>query len=1299
MKSSPVADRSLLGGRFQVEREVGRGGVGVVYRAFDLETAQWVALKLIAVEGVETAEEERFLREGKLLAELDHPHIVKLVSCGKLEEIPYVAMEWLDGEDLAARHRRAPLGLRDAIEVVRQIAVALDTAHRAGVIHRDIKPSNIFLMRQAGDNDRPVAKLVDFGVALENDVRLTRTGVVVGTPAYMAPEQAKAEGVLDARADIYSLGATLFELVAGRPPHVGPTAIATLARLVTTDAPRLSELVPQVPPPLDALVATMLATEPTKRPERAIEVAEALSRVASDASTTEAALPRGAAAVQATAALQGSRLFTSIVALGVAGDERADLVEQLRARGVDAVALGHDAVAAHVGARRALGGEAARALELGRFLAEQGGKIGVATGRSKVDLTKPVGEVVDRAAALAHGAEAGQVLADTTTSELARGRFEFQARGDGSSVVGPALSGKRTEGSAGAPFVGREAELTQIVTTYERCVDEKTPVVVSIIGAPGIGKSRLVREVLARIATQANPPKIVVVRSESFGRGHPLGLAADIVRALLGTSKGSSFEAAREALAEAMPTSSGGPREAAAAQELLARLVANEALPEGRDQRGARDELWLAMTEFVVHTADLEPRVLVLEDMQWADAESQSWIEHTLGRAQHRPLLVLAVARPELFRQEVEKNESLRFAGRDHVRVDLRPLSRRAARAIATSILGDKADEPLLDRIAAQAAGSPLFAEELAHLTASGRGTETAATIEAAIQVSLDALDERCRDAVLRLSIFGLSGWDGGLLALGVASPETALKQLAAADLLVEQAGSRLAGAREWAFKHALVRDVAYASLADPQKKALHALAGAWLAKMGEDAATVAKHFEIGDRWADAAVHWEKAARRALATNALSDAVKLAEAALDHAEGKAASFARAQLLDEAWTRLDPRAADRETAVIALQESIFDESSQLRAEGARARYDYARGTGLDDIVARLSDVRTRARALGLTDEEARSTAILATRHAFGGRLDDAEREADYLLELAETRGIAAAAVDAWQSLAVVRQTRGELASALLARQNATRAAKEAGLKEREAMLSVNVGFALTTIGARDEARRAIDAGLALAHAIGSPGAIRHGRMNLLGWTATFGADAALDPELATARADADDAATGAWAAPDRGNLGVLFYRGCEWLAASAPEAPARARALFKIATEAYRVTGNRDLIPVALGRWAEAEYRAGDRARARALAEEAAGLLEQGAPSLLNESPVFLVLHHAYLDDGDGEAAQIAIARGMVPLTRRLAGLQDTPYARLFLTALPHNEALLKKARDYGLVPAEVDRALSPDGTP
>ena len=351
---------------------------------------------------------------------------------------------------------------------------------------------------------------------------------------------------------------------------------------------------------------------------------------------------------------------------------------------------------------------------------------------------------------------------------------------------------------------------------------------------------------------------------------------------------------------------------------------------------------------------------------------------------------------------------------------------------------------------------------------------------------------------------------DDGLAALGVPAPEASLKQLAAADLVVEQADSRLSGAREWAFKHALVRDVAYATLGEAQKKILHAMAGAWLAKMGEDAATVAKHFDTGDRPAEAATYWEKAARRALSTNALSEAVRMAEMALAHAESKPTTFARALLLDEAWSRLDPRAADRETAVIALEDSVFDGASRVRADGARARYDNARGRGASDIVLRLSEARAEAKRLGLADEEARCTATLASRHAFGGNLESAEREAAHLLEIAETRAIPHAAIDAWQALAVVRQTRGELASALEARKNARRAASQAGRMEREAMLSMNVGFALTTIGAQKEARDSIEAGLAIAHAIGSVGAIRHGRMNLLGWTATLGPDALSRP---------------------------------------------------------------------------------------------------------------------------------------------------------------------------------------------
>ena len=181
---SSTSPYAILGGRFEIEREVGRGGVGVVYRALDRETGQPVALKLMAGAGLDASEEARFAREAEVLKSLDHPHIVKLLDCGAYDEVPYVAMEWLEGEDLAARQRRAPLPLAQALEIARQIALALDRAHGAGIIHRDVKPSNVFLLAQ-GSGDALHAKLVDFGVALNEDARLTRTGVVVGTSMFL----------------------------------------------------------------------------------------------------------------------------------------------------------------------------------------------------------------------------------------------------------------------------------------------------------------------------------------------------------------------------------------------------------------------------------------------------------------------------------------------------------------------------------------------------------------------------------------------------------------------------------------------------------------------------------------------------------------------------------------------------------------------------------------------------------------------------------------------------------------------------------------------------------------------------------------------------------------------------------------------------------------------------------------------------------------------------------------------------------------------------------------------------------
>ena len=1292
---SPAA--SLLAGRFVIEREVGRGGVGIVYRARDHVSDQDVALKVIALPGVDAGEEARFRREGRVLAGLNHPGIVRVVAFGQLEEgQPYIAMEWLEGEDLAQRQRRAPLPLTKSLKVAADVCDALAAAHAAGIIHRDVKPSNVILVGSgAGQKGELEVKLVDFGVAAAEDAKLTRTGAIVGTPAYMAPEQARGDGEIDARADLYALGATLFEMITGRPPHLGPTPIAILARLVTTPAPRLSEVLIDAPARLDNLMADLLATAPSERPTSAADVARELREIddeigahSSDRLTRSDAHEAAPASLTTGSKSGGTRLITSIVATHVPkGASRARLLTHLRARGADATELGGDAIVSHLGVRKALGDEALRALDLGLRIAKLNATVGVATGRTRIDRTRPTGEVVDRAAALARDAARGQVLADTTTTELTRGRYELQLRGDGSAVVGTALRGRR-EIAGGAPFVGREADLAQIVAAFDRCIEDRTPIVVTVTGAPGLGKTRLRREALSRIASHASAPRIILARSESFAKSHALGVVGEVARGLTGVAKGAPLQEALDATDVLIAVSDVPCSESA--RELLARLIANEALPELDDTRGARDALWLVLTDMTVGMARSNPLVVVLEDAQWADSESLGWMDHLLARAAGKPLFVLAAARPTLWRDDPS-----RFEGRDHVRIELRPLSRRQARAIAASILGDRATgergEALTDSIAQQSAGLPLFAEELARLAAVGRDASDAPTIEAAMQVHLDTLDDFGRDAAAKLAVFGLVGWDLGLEAVGVANAPEALRELAAAEILVEQAHARFAGTREFAFKHALMREVAYASLGEDALHESHSRAGRWLAKMGEDDAIVARQLDLAGEGVAAAGYQEKAARRALAAHALPEAVSLAEKALAFAEDLPTQFARAQLLDEAWNRLDARAGERDTAVRAMEDAVHDTASEVRARGARVRYEDACG-GDAETSQRLDEVRRAAQDAGLPDEEARSAAALAARYAYAGELDKAAEAADALLTLSQRHNIAGAAVDAWQTLAVVRQGRGEVGAALEARRSAARAASAAGLKAREATLTINVGFALTTLGAAGEARLAIESGIALAQAIGSPGVERHGKMILLCWAATFGCDESLDATLAETRGLADAALAGSWVPHDRATLGVLFYRGMERLRAVDGEGDART--LLKIAAQGYRATEMLDVLPVAVGLWAEAERRSGNGTRARELASEAAALLDQGFPSLLNEAPVFLALHDACVDLGELEQARGAIARGLPRLVTRLRGLAGTPYGRAFLTQLAPNAGLLAAAEAYSFVSDDVSTALA-----
>ena len=251
----------IIAGRFEIEAFAGSGGMADVYRALDRTNDTRVALKVLKTNAPDDL--ARLAREAQALTRLAHPGIVHYVAHGTAEESEaFVVMEWVEGDTLSKRLRAGPMSLADTLRLGRALASALGHAHEHGIVHRDVKPGNIVL--RGGDVTDPI--LLDFGVARTGlAVGLTQLGTVIGTPRYMAPEQARGAQSVDARADVFALGAVMFKCFTGRTPFDGDDALAVLAHLLFDDAPDVCTLAPSVPRSVGDLLLTMLAKEPADR--------------------------------------------------------------------------------------------------------------------------------------------------------------------------------------------------------------------------------------------------------------------------------------------------------------------------------------------------------------------------------------------------------------------------------------------------------------------------------------------------------------------------------------------------------------------------------------------------------------------------------------------------------------------------------------------------------------------------------------------------------------------------------------------------------------------------------------------------------------------------------------------------------------------------------------------------------------------------------------------------------------------------------------------------------------------------
>jgi serine/threonine-protein kinase len=301
--------RDGLAGRYEIERELGRGGMATVYLARDTHHERPVALKVLNPELAESIGADRFQREIRVAAGLQHPHILSVHDSGSTNGQLWFTMPFVEGESLRDRiSRERQLPVADAVRITREVALALDYAHRKGIIHRDIKPENILLI----DGQAIVA---DFGIAralgAAGGDSLTGTGTIIGTPAYMSPEQAAGDSAIDARTDIYSLGCVLYEMLAGEPPFQGATAQAVIARVIT-EAPRsLLTVRSTVSRQLAGAIEQAMAKSPADRPATAADFARLLE--------TTATMPAASAAPPRRRMSLWAAVGAAVVLVGVVG--------------------------------------------------------------------------------------------------------------------------------------------------------------------------------------------------------------------------------------------------------------------------------------------------------------------------------------------------------------------------------------------------------------------------------------------------------------------------------------------------------------------------------------------------------------------------------------------------------------------------------------------------------------------------------------------------------------------------------------------------------------------------------------------------------------------------------------------------------------------------------------------------------------------------------------------------------------------------------------------------------------------
>jgi tetratricopeptide (TPR) repeat protein len=1299
-----------IGERFDIVRVAGSGGMGIVYRARDRHTGLDVALKVLR-EGSQS-EAERFKREARVLAEVRHPCIVRYVAHGEtVHGAPYLAMEWLDGMTLEERLAAQGLTTRESVRLAIRVAEALAVLHARGIVHRDIKPANVFLPGGSVD----AAKLLDLGIVRVAAATraFTSTGFAIGTPGYMAPEQARGEKSVDARADVFSLGCVLYECLTGRVAFLGEGPMAVLAKVLLEDAPRVSETRPDVAPELDGLVAAMLAKPREKRPASIEAVLTALRELPSRGEGRPSSIPPP---MPRALTLEERRLFSIVMAMGdsvpvdlasaptvvtdLAGSRDPDLFGVVAPFGAVLERLPGGVLVGTIAGRGSATDLAARAARCALAMAPllPGGQVSVATGLGEVTRGgdagpggRTMGEAIDRAARLLLGptlvsaAEAplrspsapAVVRIDETTAGLLSADFEVTGDAGGLLLAGVRedVESMRTLLGKPAPFVGRDREMATLSAILDECASEPVARVVLVTAPAGGGKSRLRTEFVSSLREEHPQAEVWTARGDPMTEGAPFGLVGQLVRSAAGLLHGEPLATRQQKLRARVSRHIRG----AALKALLPFLGELAGTPFSDDDderlRAARADPALmgdlcrrAFDEWVGEETGKQIVAIVVEDLHWGDLPSVQLLDAVLRVHAERPLFVVGLARPEVHQAFPDL-----WRDRDVQELRLAPLTKKSAEKLARAFVESAGDEEI-GRIVERAAGNAFFLEELIRAKAEGR-TELPETVLAMVETRLERLDPEARRILRAGSVLGSAFSRPGVAHLLGREPsgslDAHLAELVADEFLVLRPGRD--GTDVYAFRHAIVRDAAYAMLTAEDRRLAHRLAGEWLEREGDaEPLALAEHYERGGAQERAARWYLESAQAALEASDL-------DAALQRADKCIACGAQGELLGRAhgvrcealvWRGDNAQGIEAGRRALDLLPEEGDDYYRVGGELGLALYRATDGGGLVELGQRL--LRAHGRHGRTSPAKLVCAARFYARVAQMGIPDAARGVLEWTEQQAGPESARSPVVAAWIHVAHAARARheGDLATRIERLRAAAASLLRAGDDRNAALLLEEAAVALANVGDLDAADEAIGRASAIADRLGLRG---------------LGASCKISRALIEARrldyvravALAREAADAFRALGDRAQEGVahgylaLFLRAVELNAA---EREAELALTMLPETSAIRGPALQALAIILLMRGKPAESL-DVAAQARAVAERHGNVSDMDAIHRIHCVEALWAL-------GQKDKARAALREARDRLLALAAKLEDTPWRRSFLEKVSENARTLVRAGEW-----------------